>query len=89
MYQNDLLLRAYYNPKELAEELERRSLALYKAKIREEERAEGRQESQREIIINMYKENATLDFISKVTKLSLDKVKEIINNDKAKKENAR
>ena len=85
MCQNDLLLRAYYNPKELKEELEKESLALYKLQTREEGRTEGRTENQREMIINMYKENAKLDFISKVSKLSLDKVKEIINDYKAEK----
>ncbi len=93
MYINDTLLRAYYNPKELKEELEKESLALYKLQTREEGRieseakgrTEGRTENQREMIINMYKENAKLDFISKVSKLSLDKVKEIINDYKAEK----
>ena len=62
---NDTLLRAYYNPKELAEELERESLALYKLQTRKEGRAEGKalgmaegeEKKEREIIVNLNKLN--------------------------------
>ena len=83
---NDTLLRAYYNPKELEEELEKESLALYKLQTREEGRIEGEAKG-REIIVNMYKENAKPDFISRVSNLSLDKVKEIINDYEKKSKN--
>ena len=72
---NDTLLRAYYDPKELEKELEEESLALYKVLTREEGIAEGKAE----MVINMYRENAELNFISRVSNLTLAKVKEIIN----------
>ena len=42
---------------------------------------EGRQEGQKELILNMLKEKANLAFISKVTGLSVKKLKKLKNSD--------
>ena len=41
---------------------------------------EGVLKNQKEIVLNMYKEKIELDIISKVTKLTLKEIDEIINN---------
>lgn len=43
---------------------------------------QGIQENQKDIVINMYKEKIALDVISKVTKLSVDEINEIISQEK-------
>ena len=51
----------------------------YYGKIdREEGRLEGRKEKEREMIINFYNNNASLELISKSTGLSIDEIKKII-----------
>ena len=45
--------------------------------IREEGRAEGRAEGKAEIVLEMLKENQPLDFISRVSKYSKEKIAEI------------
>ena len=44
----------------------------------------GREENMREIIINMFNDKMPLDLIAKYTKLSLGKVKKIINEEQEK-----
>ena len=46
---------------------------------KEKSRKEGREETQRNIIVNLNKENISLDIIAEVSNLSLDEVKNIIN----------
>ena len=50
-----------------------------KAEGMAEGRIEGKLETQKEMILKMHENGATLDFISKTSDLSLDKVKEILN----------
>lgn len=45
--------------------------------IREEGRAEGRDEGKTEIVLEMLKENQPLDFISRISKYSKEKIAEI------------
>ena len=48
---------------------------------REEGREEGRAEEQKELILSMIKNNATLEFISKVTNKSIEEINEIIKKE--------
>ena len=41
--------------------------------------AEGEYKNKVEVILNGYNEGASIDFLAKITKLPIDKVKQIIN----------
>ena len=47
--------------------------------IKEEGRQEGRQKRDREVVLNMLKEKAGIDFIRKVTGLSEEEIKKFQN----------
>ena len=46
----------------------------------EDAREEGIQENQKEVILNMFNDNVSLDVISKYTKLTKEEIEDIINN---------
>ena len=50
-----------------------------RAEGKAEGRAEGKAENQREMIINLYNNNVSLDIISKSSGLSIDEIKKIIS----------
>ena len=76
----------YYNKKheEEIEFFKNELMKLEKEDSREEGRSEGliqgRNEKERDMIINLNKQNVSLDIIAKACNLSLDKIKSIINN---------
>ena len=75
-------VREYYDRAAYEEEKRNARKAGLRKGLREgrkEGKKEGRAESKKEIAIEMLKENTPLDFISKVTKLSLEEIKKLIH----------
>ncbi len=82
MCRDEKLVSRYYN----REEEERRiQEGIYK-EIAEKTATETRETTKKEMIIEMYNQNATIEFISSVSKLTSSEVEKIINDYLAQKE---
>ena len=68
----------WYDPEEERKRIIDSTLAYSK----EQGIEEGEKKKEREIVLAMYKQNVTLDFISKVSGLSQEEVETIINSSK-------
>ena len=62
------------------EEEDRLYINTWKAEGREEGLKEGKKEEKKEIVKSLLKENSSIDFISRVTGLSINEINEIKRN---------
>jgi len=80
MNKNEELVVNYYDPKEENERINQSIISEVKRKSFKE----GIEQKEKEIVLNMYKENFSLEMISKISKLSVDEINKIINSDSNK-----
>ncbi|MBQ8471935.1 MAG: PD-(D/E)XK nuclease family transposase [Bacilli bacterium] len=85
---DDELVTKYYNLEEERKKMNeavmkdavKRISEEMKVKIEQEAKLQGLEQKEQEVVLNMYKENFSLDVISKITNLSLDEINKIIDN---------
>ena len=82
MVSDEEMYGRYYNWKEEQEKLNNSIIAEERDDAKKEGFEQGIQKNQREVVINMYKDNLQIETISKYTNLSLEEIKNIINNSK-------
>ena len=78
---DDELITKYYDLDEERKKMNEAILKASRERFVKEAREEGRFESKKEIILNMYKENFSLKIISKETNLSIEEIKNIIDKE--------
>jgi len=80
MIDNEEMCGRYYDYKEERQRINNLIISEEKEISFKEGNQQGILETQREIVLNMYKEDFSLEMISKISKLSIDVINEIINS---------
>ena len=84
MNNNDEAWGRFYDPEEERKRLNDSALAYSHKRGLKEGKEIGLKQKEQEMVLAMYGQNATFDFISKVSGLSQEEVEKIINNSKSK-----